>query len=152
MNHFPEHILELFARNSPDVSEQRAAIEQHCVECFSCRELVREMREFYQAVEASTKLLDAVGAESNALVMEAQIRNRSIPQAYVSQSLPVRMVRFVRRRPVTSSFFGAVVLMFGYLSFSAVTHSSKGGPVYHRYSEQNNTVELYDKADNKASP
>ncbi|MFZ4619853.1 MAG: hypothetical protein ACOYNS_04785, partial [Bacteroidota bacterium] len=149
MNHFSEHILELYVRSSPDVAGQQAAIEQHCAECFSCREMVREMKEFYHAAEATTKLLDAAGAESNALVMEAQIRNRPIPQAYVSQSLSVRMVRFVRRRPVTSSFFGAAVLFFGYLSFSAVVHSSKGTPVYHQFNAQDNSVEIFDRSNKK---
>ncbi len=149
MNHFPEHILELYVRSSPEVAGQLAAIEQHCAECFSCREMVREMREFYHAAEATTKLLDAAGAESNALVMEAQIRNRPLPQAYVSQSLPVRMVRFVRRRPATSSFFGAVFLMLGYLSFSEFTRSEKEHPEYIQYNEQNNSVQVFDKKDNK---
>ncbi len=149
MNHFPEHILELYARSSPDVADQRSAIEQHCSECFSCRDMVREMQEFYQSAEATTRLLDAPGAESNALVMEAQIRNRPIPQAYVSQSLPVRMIRFVRRKPAASSFFGAVVLLFGYLSFSAINHSSKGAPAYHQFNAQDNSVEIYDRSDNK---
>ena len=149
MNHFPEHILELYVRSSPEVAGQQTAIEQHCAECFSCSEMVREMQEFYHAAETTTKLLDAAGTESNALVMEAQIRNRPIPQAYVSQSLPVRMVRFVRRRPATSSFFGAVVLLFGYLSFSTVTHSSKGGPAYHQFNVEDNSVEVFDRSDNR---
>lgn len=149
MNHFPEHILELYVRNSPEIAEQRPEIEQHCADCFSCRETVREMTEFYSAAEATTKLLESAESESNALVMDAHIRERHVAQVYVSHTLPARIVRFVRRRPVSSSFFGAVVLMFGYLSFSALTHSSKGSPLYHQFNERDNSVEVFDTSDNK---
>ncbi len=149
MNHYPEHILELYARNSPDVSAQYAEIEQHCAECFSCREMVREMIEFYSSAEATNKLLGSAESESNALVMEAQIRKRSLPQVFISHSLPVRLARFIRRRPAASSFFGAILLMAGYFSVSSMVRSSKGSPDNHHFDEQTNSVVVFDKSDNR---
>ncbi|MBP9211777.1 MAG: hypothetical protein KBF97_03200 [Bacteroidetes bacterium] len=148
MTHYSEHILELFARGSADVSQQHDEIAQHCAECNSCRELVQEMQAFYASADGSPKLLESAGQENNALVMEPQIRRRPIQHVYISRSVPARVFRFIRRSPVSSTFFGAVAVLFGYLSFSSVLHSPKGSPAYHQYDIQNNSVMIFDKYDN----
>lgn len=149
MTHYSEHILELFARGSADVSQQHDEIAQHCTECNSCRELVQEMQAFYASADGSPKLLESAGQENNALVMEPQIRRRPIQHVYISRSVPARAFRFIRRKPVLSTFFSAAAVLVGYLSFSSVLQTQKGIPEYHQFNELNNTVEIYDANDNK---
>ena len=94
MEHFSEHMLELYVRNSDGVQNRRAEIEQHLAECFSCRELVLELQAFYDQTDKSKKMLAAQPEESSSLVMEAHIRKREVSSVYISHSLPARIIRF----------------------------------------------------------
>jgi hypothetical protein len=149
MEHFSEHMLELYARNSDGVQNRRAEIEQHLAECFSCRELVLELQAFYDQTDKSKKMLAAQPEESSSLVMEAHIRKREVSSVYVSHSLPARIIRFVKKQPVASSMVTLGLIVLGLYSFNTVQKKGEENPVSYQYNTESNCIAVYNKNDVK---
>jgi hypothetical protein len=57
VKHYDELTLELFVKRSTEVAPFRAEIELHVKECNSCRELVRDLTEYHEAMSAGEPLL-----------------------------------------------------------------------------------------------
>lgn len=149
MSHYTEHILELYVQNSAEVLERRTEIEHHLAECYSCRELVQEMRDFYIQTEDAKKLLAGQSDESTSLVMEAHIEKRHISSVYIPNSLPVRLIRFIRQQPVKSSLFTMGIFLLGIYSINTIQKNNGSNPWYCEYNVSNNSIEVYDKNDTK---
>ncbi len=54
MQHYTEHILELYVLNAKEIQSQQQEIEEHLSECYGCMSLVDEIREFYSAMNEQT--------------------------------------------------------------------------------------------------
>jgi hypothetical protein len=149
MNHYSEHILELYVRNSSEVESEKEAISQHLQTCAGCRDLVREMQEFYARTEDSKKLLAEQAEDSSSLMMEPHIGRRKISISYVPNSLPARFIRFVKKRPVTSSMFTVGFIVLGLYSINMIPKKNGSNPWYYEYNSSNNSVVVYDRNDIK---
>lgn len=145
MSHYAEHILELYVRNSTEVQEHRTEIEQHLAECYSCRELVQEMREFYLLAEDSKKLLSDSTIDSGSVSIEPHIGRYTVSGSYISSSFPARITRFAKQRPVTSSLFAFGFIALCFISLNTIQNKLDANPWYYDYNVSNNSVVVFDK-------
>ncbi len=149
MNHYSEHIIELFIRNSIEVEPDREAILRHLKACAGCRELAQEIHDFYIQAEDAKKLLVGQSDESTSLVMEAHIEKRHIFSVYIPNSFPVRLVRFVKKKPITSSIFVLGFIALCFISINTIQKRFEANPAYYEYNIKNNSLVVFDKNDTK---
>jgi hypothetical protein len=111
MNHIDEHILELYVLHSPDIEERRGVIEEHFLECETCRQLAEEIAAQYSgAVQDLVKLEKQPVGTSTSLVPSS---GKLVPfndvfevEARQKKTAIDRFVSFVRRRPAVAAASG----------------------------------------------
>jgi hypothetical protein len=113
MKHFDQDIIELYVLGSKKIEQSKEDLERHLVECYTCREIARELTEFYRAVGASKPLL-APGNEMREDALTLNPEYRTVMTSRVA--LPSRMWAGLRAHPLASSLtsigmLGLVLLM-----------------------------------------
>jgi hypothetical protein len=121
MNHYDEHILELYVLGAPMEESQAREITSHLEKCSGCSALVSEMQSFY--AEASAEVKNRTGITVAARTDVARRQNGVEPfqdnfaqPASPPRRMPMGRVRyFVYRHPVIASgslfSFGAAVVL-----------------------------------------
>jgi predicted anti-sigma-YlaC factor YlaD len=118
MNHVSEQILELYLLNGTESAEQRIGIEDHLKVCAQCRDLFTEMQSYYQLLEHGPKQLSPVNESSFGIVVRSEERNEMfVPY---SRSLPQRLWRYAKRRPVVASAWSFVLMFFMYTGIEPI--------------------------------
>ncbi|NUN69838.1 MAG: hypothetical protein HUU02_09025 [Bacteroidetes bacterium] len=146
MNHYSEHMLDLYVRNSSEAADQRAAIEQHLAECAACRAIALDLREFYALADDGKRALPSGETEEALTVRTEYISTRPLTAVPVKDALPVRVWRSARRRPVTASlslFAMTALLLFSWKQFSPARDLN---PVEFNYSTAAKQIIVYNKA------
>ncbi|MFA5834942.1 MAG: hypothetical protein WDA22_15810 [Bacteroidota bacterium] len=144
MNHYTEHILDLYVRNSEQIANDRTDIEQHLSQCAGCRAVAEDLREFYLLAENGKKQLSAHSEEEDALIVQpAYVRSRPLTKIQMPNSIPARLWQFVRKRPIVGSvsMFGLVTSMIFFVKM--FIPSEGGNPEYLRINTSRSQVEIY---------
>jgi hypothetical protein len=157
MNHFDEHIIELYVLRSETVEDRRGEIERHLGECHGCQSLAQEIERFYAEFEKAlqeTKTAEPVLATALARAprsIEPYYEPYSPVEPYRPATVVGRVRHFIRRYPIATgvgSFALAAALMAVVLF-----RNSKGpldsNPSYPHINPQNGTLEVLDKENQK---
>lgn len=157
MTHIDEHILELFVLGAAEVRDQRDGIETHLQTCARCRDLIEQMKSFYKEADvefnrhpqfAPTKGTSLVHARQELAPLFEGIE----PSEVQLRPAGLRRVQaFARRHPFMS---GAGTFALGvtlFLAGSTMLNSPfrDRNPVYTHYNLKENTVEVYNRRDEK---
>jgi hypothetical protein len=147
MKHYSEHILDLYARNSPQVAGEREEIEQHVIECEGCRAVVEDLQGFYAAAGSTPKQLVSADEENDALTVQpSYVRSRLPIFVQWKDILPVRIWNAVRRRPAVASISMlamAVIMIFSVKQFMTAEDAN---PVEFNYASSSKQVILYNRS------
>jgi hypothetical protein len=153
MNHFDEHIIELYVLRSDTVDDRREEIERHIADCHGCRSLATEIGLFYSGFEKALG-----GSRSGELVNSTAITRapRSLepyyePYTAVSDlrggSLTGRMRHFIRRYPIAVGASGfalaAALVGLALLRPGRTSGPLDTNPAYHHVNPDAGTLEIY---------
>jgi hypothetical protein len=151
MNHFDEHILELYVLNSPKVNDRREEISAHLKECAGCRLLVEEIASFHGELSEEMKHRAVESeAESTALIKK---HSDVVPyERWVSLPPPdntalQKFRRFVYHHPFATTIgsFGLAAVLFAVINV-AITKKDTN-PAYVHYNTKTDFIEVYNKND-----
>lgn len=145
MNHVSEQILELYLLNGTENAEQRVGIEDHLKVCAQCRDLFTEMQSYYQLLEHGPKQLSSVNESSFGIVVRSDERNGMFVP--VPRSLPQRLWRYAKRRPVVASAWSFVLMFFMYTGIEPFMRKQDDNPMNYRFNEANNMMEVFNAND-----
>jgi hypothetical protein len=116
MDHFEEHILELYVLDAGTIKGQREDIERHLALCAGCNSVVNDLKSFYATTDADFEALRSQGLPDK----RSLVRPRALVKRYgddlgspvpVVDSVPMnRLKYFVYRHPIVA---GSSVFAFG---------------------------------------
>jgi hypothetical protein len=107
MKHFDQNTIELYVLGSMKVEDIRSDLERHLKECYTCREIAKELTEFYGAMGDQRPLLAANnGNRDDSLVINPEFRPSIRPKI----AFPARVWAGARAYPVASSMLSVCVL------------------------------------------
>lgn len=154
MQHYDEHILELYVLGSPSVAGQAEDIKAHLAECAGCRVLHGNIEEFYAEFQKEIAENPEMAPRLSKAVTRISRGVRPFhddPAAYVNvQYGPLRRVRrFIARHPVRAgiSGVGIVTVAAALLIMINPFRRSDRNPVYHKMNIQSGFVEVFSKSD-----
>jgi len=121
MKHFDENTLELYLLECKLVENEKEAISSHLKECFSCNELYVQIKQFHNAFEGRTDLLNATNKESlkSSIVLKPSYSpvHRYPDGGMIQISLPAKFWFYVSHNPYKSAFFAvsfAFIVLMGF--------------------------------------
>jgi hypothetical protein len=153
MNHYDEHIIELYVLRSETVQDRREEIERHIIECHGCRLLAEEIERFYAGFETALRETKAEDPSTATALARAP---RSLepyfePYTAVSDlrgaSLTGRMRYFIRRYPIAVGASGfalaAAIVGFALLRPRGTSGPTDTNPAYQFINPRAGTLEVF---------
>ncbi len=150
MKHYSEKELSLFYLQNEIVKTYSEDISTHLKECFSCRELYEEIKEFYEIAEGEKSLLSEGKTES--LILSRPQISKSSKQSILSplpHSFPQKLYYFALHKPIvagTSLIAAALIIAFAF-NWQYIFRDTK--PNYFEYDEAHSILEVFNKKNEK---
>jgi hypothetical protein len=159
MNHFDEHIIELYVLRSETVEDRRGEIDRHLAECHGCQSLALEIERFYAEFERTlqvTKKAEPVLATAIARAprsIEPYYEPYSPVERYRPATVVGRVRNIIRKYPIATgvgSFALAAALVgLALIRPGQTTIPSDTNPAYHHINPEAGTLEIYNNVDQK---
>src|SRR5271169_2302199 len=108
MIHFDEHTLDLYVLHAEEVEPKRSQIEQHLGECYGCRAIVDELKEFYVGLEKDLREKPEELPSPETAIMKSRqgiepYFNVDLPPVPYRQKRPIEKFRyFIRNHPIVT--------------------------------------------------
>lgn len=150
MKHYNDKILSMYFLESKDVENERELIHKHLNECYSCRELYEEIKEFYQL--ARGEKLQLSDKKNDSIILSNPKFSNKNDQTNLSplpQTFPQKIFFLVYQNPITTgiSLIAAALILAMSLNWKYIFRDSK--PTYFEYDERHNVLEVFNKRNEK---
>ncbi len=151
MQHFDEHILDLYALGSSLVEDSSEEIEAHIRVCRRCGEVVDSFRAIYRTAtgdfeETTTDAVSDLPVRASR-TLQIALQNAPIARIPTYRLTSISRTRqFIQRHPIISgggTFAALAVVTVLIVTFLRTTR--EGQPAYHHLNESAGTLEIYNK-------
>ena len=137
MKHYDEKTLDLYVLGCSQIEGEKGEIERHLSQCFSCKEIVEELRRGY-AVFLSPRLIGQGDETDSGITVLPRYPGVFRPDRRVFQTLR----RSIWRHPVASALSGGTMMILLVLAYIAANPPKDLQPKDYQYDPQHNILKI----------
>ncbi|MBI5216597.1 MAG: hypothetical protein HY960_12670 [Ignavibacteriae bacterium] len=157
MNHYSEHVLEMYVVGSEKVESRRQDIELHLRECHGCRTLVSNIREFYGEMKEEYERNESLEPKERSALVPVELSVTplnepfSAPVLYRPQTFIQKIQYYLIRYPVRTVAAGVASssLLYALTFFALGDLLQDRNPAIYNYNNKTGYFEVFNKGYNK---